>query len=92
MPPMQSSDSGLDGRCVASSRYTVLGKESIIPSAGDYVQLAHRIPRWPRQTRGTVERELPDGMFRIRTASGELFEAREDELIRLLRKEDIGRR
>jgi len=76
---------------MAESSYNLLGKETNIPSPGDYVQLAHRIPRWPRQTRGTVEMELPDGFLRVRTATGERFEARADELIRLLRKEDSGR-
>lgn len=85
---MQQGTPGLGGCRMAESSYTVPGKETIIPSPGDYVQLAHRIPRWPRQTRGTVESVLPDGFLRVRTASGERFEARKDELIRLLRKED----
>jgi hypothetical protein len=59
--------------------------------AGDYVQLAHRVSWWPRKTRGEITEVLPDGWYRILTSTGTL-EAREDDLIRILRRSEIGRR
>jgi hypothetical protein len=59
---------------------------------GDYVQLARRIPRWPRQTRGTISAVLPDGWFKVKTSKGKFLEAREDDLIRLLRRSELSGR